>query len=110
MTELSGYRLMWMIVLFDLPVMTKKERKAASQFRTGLLDKGFHMSQFSVYYRLISGREALDGYVADIRKNLPKAGKVDIISITDRQYEDIVSFSGKKREKNRKTPSQLVLF
>ncbi|MFX4263844.1 CRISPR-associated endonuclease Cas2 [Pelotomaculum propionicicum] len=101
---------MWMIVLFDLPVMTKKERKAASQFRTGLLNKGFHMSQFSVYYRLISGREAFDSYVADIKKNLPKAGKVDIVSITDRQYEDIVSFSGKKREKSKQNPTQLVLF
>lgn len=110
MTELSGYKLMWMIVLFDLPVITKMEKKAALKFRTSLLDRGFKMSQYSVYYRLISGKEALDGYVAEIRKNLPKTGKIDIVSITDKQYEGIISFSGKKREKNNKTPSQLVLF
>jgi CRISPR-associated protein Cas2 len=35
---LSGYRLMWVMVLFDLPVMTKAERKAATKFRHFLLD------------------------------------------------------------------------
>lgn len=32
-TALSGYRIMWVFVLFDLPVGTKKERKAANGFR-----------------------------------------------------------------------------
>ena len=32
---------MWMVVMFDLPVMEKAERKAATQFRNGLLDLGF---------------------------------------------------------------------
>jgi CRISPR-associated protein Cas2 len=91
---------MWMMVLFDLPVITPEERKAASGFRKSLLDQGFHMSQFSVYYRLISGKEALDGYIKTIQKQLPKKGKVDIIAITDKQYEGIISFSGRIKEKN----------
>ena len=110
MTQLSSYKLMWMIVLFDLPVITPEERKTASLFRKSLLDQGFHMSQFSVYYRLVSGREALDGYIRDIQKQLPAKGKVDILAITDKQYEAIVSFSGRSKEKNRKNPSQLLLF
>lgn len=40
-----------MILMFDLPVMTKAQRKAASGFRNWLLDKGWEMSQFSVYLR-----------------------------------------------------------
>jgi CRISPR-associated protein Cas2 len=101
---------MWMIVLFDLPVITKPDRKKASGFRKALLDKGFHMSQFSVYYRLIPGKEALDGYIGEIRKHLPPRGKVDIIAITDKQYESIISFSGRTKEKNRQNPTQLLLF
>lgn len=54
---LSGYRLMWMMVLFDLPVLEKEERKEASDFRKFLLDEGFTMSQFSVYLKLLSGKE-----------------------------------------------------
>jgi CRISPR-associated protein Cas2 len=42
---------MWMVVMFDLPVVEKAERKAATAFRNTLLDQGFEMSQFSVYMR-----------------------------------------------------------
>ena len=101
---------MWMIVLFDLPVVSPDERKIASRFRKALLDQGFHMSQFSVYYRLLSGKEALDGYIKDIRAHLPPKGKVDILTITDKQYEGIISFSGKTKEKNKQKPTQLLLF
>ncbi|MCX7656274.1 MAG: CRISPR-associated endonuclease Cas2 [Treponemataceae bacterium] len=110
MKVLSSYKLMWMIVLFDLPVVTKKERKDASLFRKNLLEMGFHMSQFSVYYRLLSGKEALDGYIRDIRKYLPPKGRVDILTITDKQYENIVSFYGRTKEKKKENPSQLLLF
>ena len=101
---------MWMIVLFDLPVVTKPERKAATDFRNHLLDEGFHMSQYSVYYRLLSGKEALESYVNKIKKALPAKGKVDIISITDKQYEKIHSFSGREIRARRKTQQQYLLF
>ena len=101
---------MWMIVLFDLPVVTPEERKTATNFRKNLLDQGFHMSQYSVYYRLLPGKEALDGYIRDIQAKLPPKGKVDILTITDKQYEGIISFSGKTKEKNKKNPTQLFLF
>ena len=48
---ISGVKLMWMIVMFDLPVGTDKERKRATKFRNFLLDEGFSMSQFSVYLK-----------------------------------------------------------
>ena len=101
---------MWMIVLFDLPVISPEERKIASAFRKTLLDKGFHMSQYSVYYRLLSGKEAYDGYIREIKAQLPPKGKVDILTITDKQYEGIISFSGQTKNKNKQTPSQLLLF
>jgi CRISPR-associated protein Cas2 len=101
---------MWMIVLFDLPVVTEKERKEATAFRKSLLDRGFYMAQYSVYFRLLSGKEAVDGYVKSIKEKLPAGGRVDIIMITDKQYENIISFSGKTREKNKKNPDQILLF
>ena len=110
MTHLSSYKLMWMIVLFDLPVVSPEERKKASLFRKTLLDKGFHMSQYSVYYRLLPGKEALDGYIKEIQAQLPPKGKVDVLTITDKQYEGIISFSGRSKEKSKKNPTQLLLF
>jgi len=101
---------MWMLVLFDLPVMSKRDRKAASDFRKFLLDRGFTMAQFSVYFRLLSGKEAVESLQQTLKRKLPPKGKVDILAITDRQYEEIQSFSGGKLEQSRKNPPQLQLF
>lgn len=107
---LSSYRIMWMLVMFDLPVMTKAERRAAAQFRHFLLDQGFEMSQYSIYLRFCSGKEQVEAHVKRIRSNLPKTGKVHVLPITDKQYESIMSFDGRKREPGWKTPGQLALF
>jgi CRISPR-associated protein Cas2 len=107
---LSGYRLMWMVVLFDLPVLTKKERRAATKFRKFLLDQGFEMSQFSVYMRFCAGKEQVETYSKRIEKRVPETGKVHIMQLTDRQYELMACYDGRKRERERKNPDQFVLF
>ncbi len=107
---LSGYRLMWMLVMFDLPVVEKKERKAATAFRKVLLDQGFEMAQFSVYLRNCTGPEHADTLTRKVQGELPEGGKVDILYFTDKQYEKIASFVGKKRSRARKNPDQFNLF
>ena len=107
---LSGYRIMWMMVMFDLPVTSKKERKAATGFRTFLLDKGFSMAQYSVYMRFCAGKEQVETRLRQIERNLPNTGQVHVITITDKQYEKIIVFDGRKRERSPKNPGQLALF
>ncbi|HVA14368.1 MAG TPA: CRISPR-associated endonuclease Cas2 [Stellaceae bacterium] len=109
-TALSGYRIMWVFVLFDLPVGTKKERKAATKFRLSLLDLGFEMSQFSVYLKFCAGKEQADALARRIEEAMPGAGKVHFLSITDKQYENIRTYRGRKREPAPKMPNQLALF
>lgn len=109
-SALSGYRLMWVFVLFDLPVGTKKERKAATKFRHALLDLGFEMSQFSVYLKFCAGKEQADALARQIEMEMPSAGKVHLVSITDKQYENIRTYRGRKREPALKIPGQLALF
>ena len=100
---LNKYELMWMMVLFDLPVIEKKERKDATEFRNFLL------VQYSIYTKLFSGKDACEKYYRMIHDNLPTKGKVDIITITDRQYGNIISYNaGEKRQK--KQPDQFLLF
>lgn len=108
--HLSGYRFMWMLVTFDLPVETKKQRAAATKFRTALLDLGFEMSQFSNYLRFCNGKEQFDAYVRKIEKRLPEFGDVFVFQFTDRQYENIIRFSGQGRRPARKNPEQIALF
>ena len=109
MTYLSGYRIMWIMVLFDLPVVTEKERKRAAKFRSLLLDNSFEMVQFSVYMRSCPSKEHVERMVKLIENNMPEDGKVDIISITDKQYENIVTIRGSNKLQ-RNNPNQYILF
>lgn len=108
--QLSGYRLMWMMCMFDLPVDTKTNRKAAADFRLFLLDEGFEMSQFSVYARFCSGKEQFETLSRRIGASLPPQGDVHLLGFTDKQYENIVRFSSQRRLRTRKNPGQLALF
>jgi CRISPR-associated protein Cas2 len=107
---LSGYRLMWMIVMFDLPVVEKEERKAATGFRNALLDMGFEMSQFSVYMRFCTGQSQVDTLSKRVESSLPEGGKVNILTFTDKQYERIVTFHGQAKQPASKAPDQFDLF
>ncbi len=107
---LTGYRLMWMMVIFDLPVGTKGERRAATRFRNFLLDQGFAMSQFSVYMRFCGGKDQAEAYTRRIERSLPKTGLIQILGFTDKQYENIVSFDGRARKPGNRNPQQYALF
>lgn len=96
--------------MFDLPVLTKKERKAASDFRNFLLDKGFEMSQLSVYFRFCGSREKADAQVNSIRQRVPSSGKVSILFFTDYQFGQIVQIANRKPVKTPEKPEQLLLF
>ena len=109
-SQLSGFRLMWIFVMFDLPVGTKAEMRAATQFREYLLDEGFEKSQFSIYARFCNGKEQYEAYLRRIEAHLPDRGDIHILTFTDKQYENIVRFAGQRRRRPRRNPDQLALF
>lgn len=57
MDRFSEYRIMWVLVFFDLPTESKRERKLYADFRKKLLQDGFTMFQFSIYVRHCPSRE-----------------------------------------------------
>ena len=85
-SRLNQYRSMWVLVFFDLPTETKKERKIASKFRKNLLDDGFSMFQFSIYLRFCASRENTEVHTKRIKNLLPEMGKIGMLQITDRQF------------------------
>lgn len=101
---------MWVMVMFDLPVVEKTERKAATEFRSTLLDLGFEMAQFSVYMRFCSSQMQIETYGKRVESALPQGGKVNILQFTDKQYERIITFRGKVRQPTNETPDQYNLF
>lgn len=109
-TYLSPYRIMWLFVMFDLPVGTKKERDQATKFRQGLLDLGFEMSQFSVYLKYCSSKEKSEVISDRVKIQIPIGGKVDILAITDKQFSGMKRFFAKTEIKNSDKPKQLYIF
>lgn len=107
---LSPYRIMWLFVMFDLPTHTSKERKEAAAFRHYLLDLGFEMAQFSVYLKYCASAEKADSVSRQVQHRLPLEGKVDILTITDKQFANIKRFYAQKQLQNRGKPQQLRLF
>lgn len=96
--------------MFDLPVVTKPERKAATEFRNDLLDLGFEMTQFSVYMRFCTGQSQADTLAKRVEEALPAGGKVNIFFFTDKQYERALTFYGRSKQQSQKAPEQFELF
>lgn len=109
-SRLNQYRSMWVLVFFDLPTDTKKDRKIASGFRKKLLDDGFAMFQFSIYMRFCASRENADVHMRRVRLNLPPKGKVGIMQITDRQFGLMEIFQGTNPTEPERPSQQLELF
>jgi CRISPR-associated protein Cas2 len=102
---------MWILIMFDLPVLTKEERKRAVDFRNFLLDEGFEMSQLSVYTRHTSSREKGNAIAKRILKEIPEMGKVSILFFTDKQFKEIISYYNcKKQACLEKEPEQFLLL
>lgn len=108
--RLNAYRVMWTLVMYDLPTETKKERKAAARFRKELLQDGFGMFQFSMYVRHSASSENADVHKKRVQRSLPEHGKVGILQITDKQFGQMEIFFGKKAQELPKVPQQLQMF
>ncbi len=96
--------------MFDLPVDTKRARKAYQQFRKDLLRDGFSKLQFSVYTRCCSSEENAAVHISRVEQCVPDGGDVRILLFTDKQYERMRIFWGKTRKLPSKPPQQLEFF
>ena len=99
MERFSEYRIMWVLVFFDLPTETKEERKAHAKFRKNLLEDGFTMFQFSIYMRHCASRENADVHIKRVKKFLPEKGYIGILCITDKQFASMELYYCKKAKK-----------
>lgn len=108
--RLSEYRVMWVLVFFDLPTYTSQERKAASGFRQGLIQDGFTMLQYSIYIRHCPSMEHAETHVRRVKEILPDEGEVIIMTITDKQFGMMEHFSSHIPTKPPAAPPPLDLF
>ena len=100
---------MWLYVMFDLPTNTTEEREWARKFRESLVNHSFSMIQFSVYARHCLGGEKVSTMIEQIKKLVPQGGRVDMLTITDKQFQNIVIIENNCEKKNH-GKDQIVFF
>lgn len=101
---------MRLLVFFDLPVLTKEQKKRASQFRNFLLQDGYMMMQFSVYVRLCRGQDMVDKHLRRLDLVLPPEGSVRALQVTENQYARLKILVGKPKKIESQRMEQLVLL
>jgi CRISPR-associated protein Cas2 len=102
---------MRLLVFFDLPTVTKAEKRAYVQFRRFLLNDGYDMIQWSVYARLLNGPDAQAKHLQRLADNLPPAGSVRCMTVTEKQFAGIKLLVGMPLfQENKVTAAQMLLF
>lgn len=104
-------KFMRILVFFDLPVVTAKEKKAAAKFRKFLVKDGYHMVQWSVYSRICNGMDAIAMHKARLNQALPDKGSVRMLTLTEKQYESIEVLLGEKTfDDSPESPELINIF
>lgn len=85
---------MRILVFFDLPVETSKDRIEYRKFRKCLIKYGFVMMQESVYCKLLLNTSAVKTASEYIRKNRPPKGIVQVLTVTEKQFAEIECITG----------------
>ena len=101
---------MWLFAMYDLPMDKPELRREYAQFHKALVRQGFTMLQFSVYVHFVVSEDTEEALRKRVHISLPSHGQVRLISVTDRQFEKMEIYVGKKRTPVEDPPLQLMLF
>ena len=110
--DTTKFKMGWLMVAFDLPTKTKKERKRYTRFRSFLLDDGFQMMQYSIYIRPCVSHARQETHVRRVKEMIPAEGAVRIIFITRAQWERSYIVHGKPAQEvpPEELPEQTLLW
>lgn len=101
----------WLLVMFDLPVQTKAQQRAANQFRNLLLDLGCSRVQFSVYARYFPNASQSHRVVKSIEENISAGGAVRMLRFSDAVWSSMKRYEAEGgAEKPEDPEDQLLLF
>lgn len=101
---------MRLMVFFDMPVVSKQDRKIYSRFRRFLLRNGYDMIQYSVYARICNGQDAVNKHLTRLKENTPAQGSIRFMQVTEKQFTAIGVLVGRKKEKEKPEYSEQLSF
>ncbi|RKJ55196.1 CRISPR-associated endonuclease Cas2 [Butyricicoccus sp. 1XD8-22] len=102
---------MRLVLFFDLPMVSKTDRRIYTKFRKYLITDGFIMLQFSVYVKIFPNRDSLVQYTDRLKRNLPTKGSIRIMSVTEKQYEKMqILIGGQSLQEEMVTNETMVIL
>lgn len=101
---------MRIMIFFDLPTVTAADRKAYTKFRKYLIKNGFLMLQESVYCKLALNATVSEAVVQGVRKNAPKDGLVQILTLTEKQFSKMEMITGEYKSDVLQNDKRLVIL
>lgn len=103
-------RFMRTMVFFDLPSIYAMDKRNYLKFRKFLLNEGFIMMQESVYSKIILNSQQSELLINRIRRNAPKKGFIQVLTVTERQYASIENIIGESTSKIINDDSRLIIL
>lgn len=88
------YRVMRLMIMFDLPMISSRDRRNYRRFRKHLIQEGFLMMQFSIYVRVCSNTQSAKAIERRVAALTPEAGLVQSVMLTEKQYQAMHFISG----------------
>ena len=104
------YRYMRVIVFFDLPVTSSENIRQYTKFRKFLMKSGFLMMQESVYCKLALNATAAEAILANLMKNKPESGVVQVLTMTEKQFQKIEFIVGTSKHNVLDNDERLVVL
>lgn len=85
-----------LLVSFDLPTFTEKQRSSYRKFRSGLIKNGFHFLQESLYYKLINNTLGGDAEIKNISSFAPDNGEIIALPLTLQELSKVQEIIGNR--------------
>ena len=104
------YRYMRVLVLYDLPVKSSENIREYTKFRKYLLKTGFMMMQESVYCKLALNTTVANAIIDNLRKNRPESGLVQVLTMTEKQFQKIEFIVGSSKSNVLDSDKRLVIL
>lgn len=101
---------MRVMVFFDLPTLSAEDRREYAKFRKFLIKGGFLMMQESVYTKMTLNKTVADSVVESVKRNKPPKGLVQLMTITEKQFNRMEYVCGEFVSDVLCTDERLVIF
>lgn len=105
---INGWRVMWIICVYDCPMTDAEARHDYGVFHKRLLQENFVQLQNSLYVHHFPTLAIAEATIIRLRRDIPKGSQVAFFLVTDKQYGMTREFFGATPTRKKPDPPQQI--